>query len=91
MLYLHYILKSIRNSYAEDDNDFSLCISVTHGENRFLFPDDAELVRLSEIMEQTDGTFDFLKVPHHRKYESNTKMFFEITPTKKLRFIESCY
>ena len=28
-------------------------------------------------MEQTDGTFDFLKVPHHGKYESNTKKFLD--------------
>ncbi len=72
-----------RSSYAEDDNDFSIAIDVTHGENTFLFTGDAESMRLSEIMEQTGYTkHDFLKVPHHGKYNHNSKKFFEtVDPT----------
>lgn len=67
-----------RSSYAEDDNDFSLAIAAFHGENSFLFTGDAESVRLSEIMSQTGrGEYDFLKVPHHGKYNKNTKKFIE--------------
>ena len=66
-----------RKSYVEEDNDFSLAISVTHGGNRFLFTGDAEKMRLSEIMSQVSGEYDFLKVPHHGKYNSYTKRFFE--------------
>ena len=71
-----------KKSYAEGDNDFSLAISVTHGDNSFLFTGDAESVRLSEIMEQTDREYDFLKFPHHGRYNNKTKMFIEaVNPT----------
>lgn len=63
-----------RASY-EEDNDFSLAISVTHGENRFLFAGDAEEVRLSEILSQTQTTYDFLKMPHHGKFNRLTEQF----------------
>ena len=36
--------------YQESDNDYSLVISVTHGENTFLFTGDAEKERLSEVL-----------------------------------------
>lgn len=59
------------------DNDFSLVISVTHGDNKFLFAGDAEEKRLSEIMKTFKGEYDFLKVPHHGRYNSLTKSFLE--------------
>lgn len=71
------LLPPQRKSYAEGDNDFSLAVSVTHGENRLLFTGDAEEARLSELLRQTQGTYDFLKVPHHGKYNSVTKKFLE--------------
>lgn len=74
---LFEVYPPMRTSYAEDDNNFSLVISATHGDNRFLFAGDAKKVRLSEIMKQIDGDYDFLKVPHHGKYNSNTGKFFE--------------
>ena len=64
-------------SYAESDNDFSLVTSVTHGENRFLFTGDAEKTRLKEIMQQVKGGYDFLKVPHHGRYNKYSSVFFE--------------
>lgn len=71
-----------KTTYAEGDNDFSLAISVTHGDNRFLFAGDAEKERLSEIMEQVSGEFDLLKVPHHGRYNKNTDEFFKsVKPT----------
>lgn len=66
-----------RKSYSESDNDFSLAISATHGTNRCLFTGDAQSQRLSEILEQTNGEYDLLKVPHHGKYNNYTKRFFE--------------
>ena len=66
-----------RKSYTESDNDFSLAISVIHGANSFLFTGDAEEVRLSEILSQTGTKYDFLKVPHHGKYNNFTKQFIE--------------
>ena len=66
-----------KDSYAEGDNDFSLAISVTHGGNRFLFTGDAEEERLTEILNQVDGEYDFLKGPHHGRYNKYLKAFFE--------------
>lgn len=69
--------------YDEDDNDFSIAIAVYHGGNSFLFTGDAESDRSAEIMNQTDfARFDFLKVPHHGKYNKNTKKLFETVQPK---------
>lgn len=64
-----------KQSYAEGDNDFSLVLSVTHGENTFLFAGDAEAERLSEVLSEFGRQYDFLKVPHHGKYNKNSKWF----------------
>ena len=66
-----------RNSYTEGDNDFSLAISVTHGENRLLFTGDAEADRISEIIQSCGKEYAFLKVPHHGKYNKNTNKLID--------------
>lgn len=69
-------------SYSESDNDFSLAISVTHGENSFLFTGDAEAERIDEVINQCGSKYDFLKIPHHGKYNKNTKKLLDtINPT----------
>ena len=71
-----------KHSYAEGDNDFSLVISVTHGENTFLFTGDAEADRLTEVLFEFGRQYDFLKVPHHGKANKNTKRFITtVKPT----------
>lgn len=71
-----------KQSYAEGDNDFSLVISVTHGENAFLFTGDAEADRLTEVLSEFGRQYDFLKVPHHGKANKNTKRFITtVKPT----------
>lgn len=71
-----------KQSYSEGDNDFSLVISATHGENTFLFTGDAEADRLTEVISAFGRQYDFLKVPHHGKYNKNTKRFITtIKPT----------
>lgn len=64
-----------KQSYAQGDNDFSLVLSVTHGDNTFLFAGDAEEDRLPEVLSQFAKQYDFLKVPHHGKHNKNTKRF----------------
>lgn len=61
----------------EGDNDYSLVVSVEHGENRFLFAGDAEEARLEEVMNQIEGEYTLLKVPHHGRYADNSLAFFE--------------
>ena len=71
-----------KQAYAEGDNDFSLVISATHGENSFLFAGDAEAERLTEVLSSFGRQYDFLKVPHHGKYNKNTKRFITtVKPT----------
>lgn len=71
-----------KTSYAEGDNDFSLAISITHGENTFLFAGDAEKERIDELVSEMSHEYDFLKVPHHGRYNENTEKFFEAVKPK---------
>lgn len=64
-----------KSFYKEGDNDYSLVISVTHGENTFLFAGDAEEERLAELPSQLDLKHSFLKLPHHGRYNENTEKF----------------
>lgn len=66
-----------KKSYKNSDNDFSLVISVTHGENKFLFAGDAEEDRLAELQNQLDLKHDFLKMPHHGRYNKGTLGFLK--------------
>ena len=71
-----------KKSYAEEDNDFSLVISITHGNNNFLFTGDAEEERTSEILAQFDKHYDILKAPHHGIYNSTTQELINTTKPK---------
>ncbi len=66
-----------KKSYKEPDNDYSLVISVTHGENKFLFAGDAEKDRLAELPSQLDLDCDFLKMPHHGNFNKRTEAFLK--------------
>lgn len=66
-----------RADYGEDEeNDFSLVISMQHEENAFLFAGDAENPRLGELISEGIGKHDVLKVPHHGKTEKMSAAFF---------------
>lgn len=73
-----YVYPPQEKSYKEEDNDFSLVISMTYQEKSFLFAGDCEEVRLDELLSQTefDLPHDVLKVPHHGKKEENSEEFF---------------
>lgn len=71
-----------KSSYAEGDNDFSLAVSIAHGENTFLFAGDAESERLTEILKTFGRQYDFLKMPHHGRYNKTTDRFINtVKPT----------
>lgn len=74
-----YIYPPQKKTYEEEDNDFSLTVSMVYGEKRFLFAGDCEEERLNELLEQTefDLAHDLLKVPHHGKKEENSGAFLE--------------
>ncbi len=66
-----------QEEYEEEDNDFSLVISMTYGGRSFLFAGDCERERLKELLGQTEFglSHDVLKIPHHGKKEKNTEEF----------------
>lgn len=73
-----------QEEYEEEDNDFSLVISMTYGNRKFLFAGDCEEERLKELLGQTEfGLFhDVLKVPHHGRIENNTVEFLRAVSPK---------
>lgn len=73
----HFTLYPPENLHYKEDNDYSLVLSVVYKENSFLFAGDAEEERLLELMSMKQLKHTFLKVPHHGKYNNQTKMFLE--------------
>ena len=71
-----------KKSYIEEDNDFSLVISVTHGGNTFLFTGDAEEERTPEILAEFGRHYDLLKAPHHGIYNATTQKLINTTKPK---------
>lgn len=66
-----------QKSKYKEENDYSLVVSVQHGNNSFLLTADAEEERMNEIMKHSVVKHTFLKVPHHGKFEDNTLEFYE--------------
>ena len=62
---------------ADEENDFSLVVSLRFGETRFLFAGDAEEARIDELLIEGDLAHDVLKVPHHGKKHDNNAAFFQ--------------
>lgn len=71
-------LSSVENDADEADNDFSLITTVVHGENRLLFTGDAEERRLTEWLSGENAqNCDFIKMPHHGKYNGALEALLE--------------
>lgn len=73
------IYPPLKKNY-EQENDFSLVISIAYGEKRFLFAGDAETQRLKELVseeQEIDGglAHSFLKIPHHGREEKELSSF----------------
>lgn len=68
-----------RQKSYEEENDFSLVVSMTCGKVRFLFAGDCERERLEELLEQKEFplSHDVLKVPHHGRKEKNSEDFLQ--------------
>lgn len=68
-----------QEDYEEEDNDFSLVVSMTCGEIRFLFAGDCEKERLKELLNQKEFALahDVLKAPHHGRKEKNSEEFLK--------------
>ena len=65
-------------SHLPNVNNFSLVTTINHGNNHFLFTGDAMARRLREILSTESimtNNFDFLKVPHHGRYNRRSIEF----------------
>jgi len=86
---LEYFHFARHNEYDRDDvtdeavpiptgDDFSIVVSVTHGNNSFLFTGDAVAGRLQELLENNEIMsidYDFLKVPRHGRHNRRSAEF----------------
>lgn len=66
-----------RQKEYEEENDFSLVISLQFGEEGFLFAGDCEKERIAELLAEQglDLRHQVLKVPHHGQQEKNSDKF----------------
>ena len=74
----------LHNATVEYDydpsNNSSLVTTIRHGEMNLLFTGDIEKERINDWLNQRvhiETDYDFLKVPHHGKYEKILPEFFE--------------
>ena len=68
-----------RDKYAtKQDNNASLVVSMKIGENSFLFCGDAMELRIEELIEDSIGHYDFVKLPYHGNYLQNYSALLNI-------------
>ncbi len=68
----------IQDKDDEYDNDMSLVASVTYGECSFLFTGDIEKTRIGQMLDtEVDWTHDWIKMPHHGRYQKALKDLIE--------------
>ena len=60
------------NGDEGNDNDLSLVLGLTHGNDSYLFAGDLEKEGIDAYLEAGHGTFDVLKMPHHGEKSGNT-------------------
>lgn len=67
----------------EHDNDLSLVIQMAYGEKKFLLTGDIEKKRTKQMLAApVDWDCDWIKIPHHGRYQKKLKDLFEVaTPT----------
>ena len=83
-IFLGGALLQLNNATEEYDydpsNNSSLVTTIRHGEMNLLFTGDIEKERINDWLNQRvhiETDYDFLKVPHHGKYEKILPEFFE--------------
>lgn len=70
------LIPPLKASYPLDkDDEQSMVVSLTHGENTFLFAGDILTDRMKELTNSKIGEFDFVKIPNHGVYCEGTEEF----------------
>jgi beta-lactamase superfamily II metal-dependent hydrolase len=61
-----------KRHYRQDQrNNASLLVHLRHGGNTFLFMADAQEARIQELLSLRPGRCDFLKIPHHGRWQKS--------------------
>ncbi len=71
---------AIKEYDYDPSNNSSLITTIRHGDMNLLFTGDIEKERINDWLNQTvhaEVDYDFIKVPHHGKYEKILPEFFE--------------
>lgn len=76
-----------RSGGYSDENDYSLIVTLKIGQKKLLFLGDACNARLKEFDRESDGPYDFVKLPHHGDYES---ALTELFMTCRFRYAVLC-
>ena len=72
-----------RNMYSEkQDNNSSLVVSMECNQKRLLFCADAMELRISELISEDLGEYDFFKLPYHGNYIENYRAFLNMVMPK---------
>lgn len=64
-----------KESEYNKDNNYSIIVSLKYLERSFLFMGDAEKLRLQEFTAENSQTYDFVKMPHHGRYNKASESF----------------
>lgn len=78
--------QEIQDTKGEYDNDMSLVVSLTYQAGRFLLTGDIEKTRIAQMLSSdTDWHHDWIKMPHHGRYQKALKDLIEaVQPTYAL-------
>lgn len=70
--------EEIQDTKGEYDNDMSLVASLSYGSRKFLLTGDIEKGRICQMLAaETDWGHDWIKMPHHGRYQKELKELLE--------------
>lgn len=75
------IFPAFKEEYKKSNN-YQLIVSIHYENHSFLFMGDAQKKRLKEFLSYNREQFDFVKMPHHGKFNSKTEEFINNTLPK---------
>jgi len=77
------IVNGPNTTYEKNEsNNSSLIVSITNGNNKFLFMGDSENDRIKDYLSNNNDTYDFLKIPYHGNYLKQLDNLLEETTPK---------
>lgn len=80
---LNIIVNGPETTYQNSEsNNSSLIVSITYGNNKFLFMGDSENARIKDFISTNNETYDFIKIPYHGNYLKRLDDLLEKTNPK---------